>query len=82
MSEILKVLTVVITGTFEKHYREDYKRIIEENAGKVGSGVTKKTSILLAGSDCGPSKLEKATELGVKILNEEAFMELIGTSGN
>ncbi len=82
VSEILKGLTVVITGTFEKHSREDYKRIIEENAGKVGSGVTKKTSILLAGSDCGPSKLEKATELGVKILNEEAFMELIGMSGN
>lgn len=77
VSEILKGLTIVITGTFKEHSREDYKRIIEENGGKVGSGVTKKTSILLAGEDCGPSKLEKATQLGVKIMNEAAFTEML-----
>lgn len=77
ISEILKGMTVVITGTFEKHSREDYKRIIEENAGKVGSGVTKKTSILLAGNDCGPSKLEKAKELNVRIMNEEDFVSFL-----
>jgi DNA ligase (NAD+) len=51
--------------------------MIEENGGKNGSGVTGKTDYLIAGSDCGPSKLEKAEKLGVKIISEEAFLNLI-----
>ncbi len=76
-SDKLKGLSIVITGTFEKHSREDYKQIIEENGGKVSSGVTKKTDILLTGSDCGPSKLEKAQEFKVKIMDETAFNTML-----
>ncbi len=77
VSEKLSGLTIVISGTFEKHSRDEYKRMIEENGGKNGSGITKKTSYLLAGADAGPSKLEKAAGLGVKLINEEEFLALI-----
>ena len=77
VSESLNGLTIVITGTFEQHSRDDYKKMIEANGGKSGSGITKKTSYLLAGKDAGPSKLEKATELGVKLLSEEEFLKMI-----
>ena len=77
VSEKLSGLTLVISGTFEKHSRDEYKRMIEENGGKNGSGITKKTSYLFAGADAGPSKLEKAAELGVKLINEEEFLALI-----
>jgi DNA ligase (NAD+) len=77
VSERLKGLVLVITGTFSQHSREEYKQMIEENGGKNGSGVTGKTDYLIAGSDCGPSKLEKAEKLGVKIISEEAFLNLI-----
>jgi len=77
VSEKLKGMTIVISGTFEKHSREEYKKIIEENGGKNGSGVTGKTTYLLAGSDSGPSKLDKAAQLGVKIMGEEEFLELL-----
>lgn len=77
LSEKLKGLTIVITGTFQKHSREDYKKMIEENGGKNGSGVTGKTNYLLAGDDCGPSKIEKAQKLGVKVIGEEAFLQLL-----
>ena len=61
VSEKLKGVSIVISGTFEKHSREEYKKIIEQNGGKNASGVTRKTSFLLAGADAGPSTLEKAT---------------------
>ncbi len=77
VSEKLSGLTIVISGTFEKHSRDEYKRMIEEHGGKNGSGITKKTSYLLAGADAGPSKLEKAAGLGVKLINEEEFLALI-----
>ena len=77
ISEKLKGMTIVISGTFVKHSREEYKKIIEENGGKNGSGVTGKTTFLLAGSESGPSKLDKAAQLGVKVIGEEEFLGLL-----
>lgn len=77
LSDRLAGLTIVITGTFVQHSRDEYKKMIEENGGKNGSGITKKTSFLFAGADAGPSKLDKAAELGVKLINEEEFLSMI-----
>lgn len=77
VSEKLKGLTIVISGTFTHHSREEYKTIIEQNGGKVGSGVTRKTSYLLSGEDSGPSKLEKANELKVPVIGENDFLKLL-----
>lgn len=69
-------LTFVITGTLSRP-REEFEAMIEESGGRATGSVSKKTSYVLAGSDAG-SKLEKARELGVKVLNEEQFMKLAG----
>lgn len=74
--ESLKGLTFVITGSFENHSREELKSIIENNGGKASGSVSKKTNYLLAGENCG-SKLDKANELGVKIINENELFNLI-----
>lgn len=74
--ESLKGLTFVITGSFENHSREELKAIIENNGGKASGSVSKKTNYLLAGENCG-SKLDKANELGVKIINENELFNLI-----
>ena len=62
---------------FAKHSRDEIKSMIEAHGGKVGSGVTGKTDFLVAGDGIGPSKLEKATQLGVQIITEEEFLALI-----
>ena len=77
VSDKLKGISIVISGTFEKHSRDEYKQIIEENGGKNASGVTRKTNFLFAGADAGPSKLDKAKEYGVKIIDEEEFLKMI-----
>ena len=77
LSNSLEGMTVVISGTFELHSRDEYKAMIEAHGGKNGSGVTSKTSLLLAGVNMGPAKLEKAEKLGVKIIGEAEFLELI-----
>jgi DNA ligase (NAD+) len=77
VSEKLKGLTIVISGTFHQHSRDEYKKIVEENGGKNGSGITKKTSYLLSGDDSGPSKLQKAEELGVKVISEADFLAIL-----
>ena len=77
VSDKLKGATIVISGTFVHHSREDYKKIIEENGGKNGSGITGKTTYLLSGADSGPSKLEKAAQLGVRVIGEDEFLELL-----
>ncbi|MBL7925133.1 MAG: NAD-dependent DNA ligase LigA [Bacteroidia bacterium] len=77
VSEKLRGLTIVISGTFTRHSRDEYKKIIEENGGKNGSGVTRKTDYLFAGEDSGPSKLEKAKEYNVKVIDEESFLKLL-----
>ncbi len=80
VSDKLKGISIVISGTFEKHSRDEYKQIIEENGGKNASGVTRKTNYLFAGADAGPSKLDKAKEYGVKIIDEEKFIAMIEPS--
>ena len=69
--------TMVISGVFAKHSRDEIKVMIEAHGGKVGSGVTGKTDFLVAGDGIGPSKLEKATQLGVNIIDEETFLTMI-----
>lgn len=67
----------VISGTFIHHSREDYKALIERLGGKILSSISSKTDYLLAGDKMGPSKLGKATELGIKLLSEDEFLSLI-----
>ena len=76
-SDKLKDLTIVISGVFEKHSREEYKEFIELHGGKNSSSISKKTSFILAGENMGPEKLKKAQSLGVKLINEEAFIKMI-----
>lgn len=70
-------LTIVISGTFEYHSRDEYRAMIEQYGGKNGSGVSKNTSYLLAGANMGPAKREKAENLGVEIIDEKDFLEMI-----
>ena len=77
-SDTLKGLSIVISGTFEKHSRDEYKALIEQHGGKNTSSVSAKTHYILAGDNMGPAKLEKAQKLGVKIINENEFLEMIG----
>lgn len=77
VSDKLQGLSFVISGVFERHERDELKQLIEQNGGKVLSGVSGKTNYLLAGDGMGPSKLEKAQDLGVKILTENEFEEML-----
>jgi DNA ligase (NAD+) len=70
--------TLVVTGTFVRFSRDEIKSLIEQYGGKNGSSVSKKTDYLVAGSDSGPSKLEKATAMGVRVISEDEFLGLIG----
>ena len=70
-------LTFVISGTFSKYSRDEYKALIEKNGGKNVSAVSAKTDYILAGENMGPAKLEKAQKLGIKIIKEDEFWELI-----
>ncbi len=70
-------LTIVISGTFELHSRDEYKAMISQNGGKNSGSVSKKTDYILAGDNMGPAKLEKAEKLGVKIIDEKTFLEMI-----
>ncbi|HRD40027.1 MAG TPA: NAD-dependent DNA ligase LigA, partial [Bacteroidia bacterium] len=76
-SDKLKDLTIVISGVFSKHSRDEYKDMIERNGGKNSGSISKKTSFVLAGDNMGPEKLKKAESLGVKILNEDDFLEML-----
>ena len=75
--ESLAGKTFVISGTFQNFEREDLKIKIEANGGKVLSGVSGKLNFLVAGSEAGPSKLEKANKLGVKIISEDEFLAML-----
>ncbi|MBX3164019.1 MAG: NAD-dependent DNA ligase LigA [Bacteroidetes bacterium] len=77
-SEKLKNLTFVISGVFNKHSRDQLKELIEFHGGKNSGSVSGKTSYLLAGENIGPEKLKKAQNLGVKIIGEDEFVEMIG----
>ena len=76
-SEILIGKSIVVSGVFEKYSRDELKKLIEINGGKVSSSISKNTSFILAGSNMGPSKKQKAEELGVKIISEEDFVKII-----
>lgn len=76
-SDKLKGQTIVISGTFARHSRDEYKAMIEQHGGKNTGSISKKTNYLLAGENMGPAKLEKATALGIKILSEDEFLNLL-----
>jgi len=75
--QVLEGKTIVISGTFSEHSRDEYKQMIEDYGGKNSGSVSKKTDFILAGENMGPSKLEKARELGVKVVSEEEFLAMI-----
>ena len=76
-TELLKGQTIVISGVFQKHSRDEYKAMIEQNGGKNTGSISAKTSYILAGDNMGPAKLQKAEKLGVKIINEDEFLDMI-----
>ncbi|MGL3002003.1 NAD-dependent DNA ligase LigA [Flavobacterium sp. RSSB_23] len=69
--------TFVVSGVFEQFSRDDLKKAIEDNGGKVGSSISSKTDYVVAGDNMGPSKLEKATKLGVTIVSEQDFINML-----
>ena len=75
---VLEGKSIVISGVFEKHSRDEYKEIIEKLGGKNASSISKSTSFVLAGENMGPSKRDKAVELGVELMSEKDFLKLIG----
>ena len=76
-SDKLSGQSVVISGVFQHHSRDEYKLIIEQNGGKNVGSISGKTSFILAGDNMGPSKLEKAKKLGIRIVSEDEFLEMI-----
>ena len=76
-TEILKGKSIVISGVFTHHSRDEYKAMIEKNGGKNAGSVSKSTSFILAGENMGPSKLEKAEKLGVPLVNEDEFLAML-----
>ncbi|QEE49949.1 NAD-dependent DNA ligase LigA [Flavobacterium alkalisoli] len=77
VSDKLAGKTLVVSGVFEKFSRDELKKAIEDNGGKVGSSISSKTDYVVAGDNMGPAKLEKANKLGVTIISEDDFIELV-----
>ena len=69
--------SIVISGGFTHHSRDEYKELIEKNGGKNVGSISAKTSFILAGENMGPAKLEKAHKLGIKLMSEDEFLTLI-----
>lgn len=80
VSDTLQGLSIVISGVFHHHSRDEYKAIIEQHGGKNVGSVSGATSFILAGDNMGPAKLEKAEKLGVKIVSEEEFLKKLEVS--
>ena len=78
-SNILEGKSIVISGTFEQHSRDELKALIEAHGGKNLAAVSASTTLLLAGAKIGPAKLQKAQKLGIKIISEQEFMAMIAT---
>ncbi len=76
-TNILEGQSIVVTGVFESISRNDLKKLIEDNGGKVSSSISSKTSFIVAGDKMGPSKKEKAEKLGVTLINESEFLQKI-----
>ncbi len=77
-SDTLQGQSVVVSGVFRHHSRDEYKALIEQHGGRNVGSISAKTSFVLAGENMGPAKLEKASRLGIRILSEEEFLSLIG----
>ena len=77
-SDKLSGKSIVISGVFAKHSRDEYKALIEKNGGKNVGSISGKTSFILAGDNMGPSKLQKAEKLGVPLVDEATFLDMIG----
>lgn len=76
-SDLLKDKIIVISGVFNHHSRDEYKALIERHGGKNSGSISAKTSFVLAGDNMGPAKREKAQELGVRLVSENEFLEMI-----
>lgn len=76
-SDTLAGKSVVISGVFQHHSRDEYKQIIEQHGGKNVGSISGKTSFILAGANMGPSKLQKAEKLGIPVVSEDDFLEMI-----
>lgn len=76
-SDKLKGMSIVISGVFARHSRDEYKALIEKHGGKNVGSISKKTSFILAGDNMGPSKLGKAQQLNIPIKDENEFLAMI-----
>ena len=76
-SDKLSGQSIVISGVFQHHSRDEYKALIEQHGGKNVGSISNKTSFILAGDNMGPAKLEKAQKLGIRIMSEDEFLSLI-----
>ena len=79
VSNVLEGKSIVVSGVFSHHSRDEYKAMIESHGGKNAGSVSAKTAFILAGENMGPAKLEKAEKLGVQIVNEEQFLTMIAS---
>ncbi len=77
VSDVLAGKSIVISGVFVHHSRDQYKAMIEANGGKNVGSISKKTDFILAGDNMGPSKLEKAQKLGIPIISEDEFLKML-----
>lgn len=73
----LSGMSIVISGVFQHHSREEYKAMIEQYGGKNAGSISSRTAFILAGEKIGPSKLQKAQDLGVRIVSEEEFLQML-----
>jgi len=76
-TEKLRGISIVVSGTFEKHSRDELKQLIEQNGGKNAGSLSKKTTYIVAGENMGPSKREKAEKLGIPIITEDDFLKML-----
>ncbi len=76
-SDKLAGKNIVISGVFERHSRDEYKAMIESNGGKNVSSISNKTSFILAGANMGPSKMQKAQQLGIEMIDEDTFLNML-----
>ena len=75
--DALQGKTIVISGTFSRHSRDEYKDMIERNGGRNAGSISKKTSFVLAGDNMGPAKFEKCRALNIPLVNEEEFLKML-----
>ena len=81
ISDVLAGKSIVISGVFQHHSRDEYKALIERHGGTNVSSISSRTSFILAGENMGPAKREKAAALGIPLVSEQQFLETIGDNG-